>query len=184
MANETPPTRPPEMVTASDEGVVLAGEAVSVSLGVAESEQPMVRGALQSRPDARIYLSIDDLRADNNPGVVYGVYLDLPPDASAEARHGYHVGNIAPFGIEHANDPDRGHEGDSGFRHVFDITDRVRALEHAGAWDPSSFTVTFEVITPLPPPGQEEMMAQLIQDHRDAGAAEPLHVGRVSLFVG
>jgi tyrosinase len=172
------------MVTASGEGVVLAGEAVSVSLGVAESERLTVDDALQVRPEGRIYLSIDDLRADSNPGVVYGVYLDLPPDAPAEARHGYHVGNIAPFGIEHANDPDTGHEGDSGFRHVFDITDRVRALQHTGVWDPTSFTVTFEVITPLPPPGKEEMRAQLTQDHRDAGAAEPLHVGRVSLFVG
>jgi tyrosinase len=172
------------MVTASDEGVVLAGEAVSVSLGVSESVQPTVRDALESKPEARIYLSVDDLRADNNPGVVYGVYLDVPPDVSGEARQSYHVGNIAPFGIEHANDPDRSHAGDPGFRHVFDITDRVRELERAGSWDPGSFTVTFEIITPLPPPGKEEMMEGLLQDHRDAGAAAPLHVGRVSLFVG
>lgn len=172
------------MVAASEKGVVLAGEAVSVPLGVPPHAEDTVRGALKGTPDARIYLSVDDLRAEHTPGVVYGVYLDLPPDATEETRRSYHVGNIAPFGIEHQTDPDREHSGDSGFRHVFDVTDRVRVLEQAGSWDPTSFTVTFEILTPLPPPGREDMAPEIVREHRDAGAAEPLHVGRVSLFVG
>lgn len=183
MADERERSRPPEMVAATEERIRLIGDPVSVSLGVPESLDSTISLAHGADPEARIYLTIDDLEAEHTPGVVYGVYLDLPADATEATRHSYHVGNIAPFGIEHLTDRDRDHAGEGGFRHIFDVTDRVRALEEQDLWDPASFTVTFEIIPPMPPPGQEAMAEEIIAEQRAMAAADPLTVGRVSLHV-
>lgn len=182
MADVTGGQRPTEMLATAD-GVVLSGDPVSVDLAVPDDLAPSVRAAFAEAPETHIYLTIDDLRADHTPGVVYGVYLDLPLDAPEASRESYHIGNIAPFGIEHMTDPAPDHEG-RGFRHVFDITDRVRVLQDAGAWDPSSMRVTFEMIQPLPPPGNEEMAAEILEEQQAMAAAEPLHVGSIGLFRG
>lgn len=103
----------------------------------------------------------------------------MPSDDPAADRARHHIGNVALFGIEAMNDPDTAHSGVPGLRHTFDITRVVGELSEAGIWNPNEITVTFEPITPIPPPGQE---------HRAADFAEnipttPVRVGRVSLFV-
>lgn len=183
MADERASQRPPEMVAASDETIVLTGDPVSVSLSVPSDLDSSIRMASGADPERHVYLSVDDLQAEHTPGVVYGVYLDLPGDATDATKHSHHVGNIAPFGIEHMSDKDREHAGDAGFRHVFDVTARVRALEAEGSWDPASFTVTFEIIPPLPPPGNEAMAAEILEEQMAIASQEPLRVGRVSLHV-
>jgi tyrosinase len=181
--SSTPPARPPEMVAASDRPIDLVGQPASVELAVPEITKSQLESAVEE-PDVRhVYLNVEDLEAERNPGVVYGVFLNIPspdPDASPER---YHVGNLAPFGIELMNDPDREHEGVPGLRHTFDITSLVNELRQAGKWDSSRVNVIFEVIPPLPPPGEEPETAAMMASEQEAAAAAPLRVGRVSLFV-
>ena len=80
-------------------------------------------------------MSVDDIKADVNPGVVYGVYLNLPGEGGD--RHAHHIGNVSLFGIEKMNDPDIRHEGAPGFRHIFDATRVAGELSEEGRWDPA-----------------------------------------------
>jgi tyrosinase len=121
-----------------------------------------------------VLVSVDDIRAEINPGVVYGVYLNLPGEGGDRRSH--HIGNVALFGIEKMNDPDTRHEGAPGFRHVFDATPVAAKLSEQGRWDPAAVTVTFAPVGVAPPPGQEAAEPA-------EGSAPPIEIGRVSLFV-
>ena len=79
-----------------------------------------------------MWLNVEDIRADLNPGVVYGVYLNLPRKYDERIRNHHHVGNVTVFGIEAMNDPDPTHDHVVGMRHTFDITRRMRVLERSG----------------------------------------------------
>lgn len=184
------PPGPPEMVAATEEPIELAGDVCTVQLTVPPSTRALLSRAGARAVDAdadtatpSVYLNVEDIEAEQNPGVVYAVYLDLPsgsddPDADP-VRH--HAGNIALFGIELMNDPDHAHPGVPGFRHTFDITGLVEELSAAGRWDPDSITVTFKPLSPLPPPGEEHRRAEYAADTARAGA---MRIGRVSLFLG
>ncbi len=180
--NAQPPDRPPEIVAASERGIDLAGAPVSLSAVVPQQTESRLRDAVADTSESqRIYVNVEDITAAGNPGVVYGVYLNRPPDASS-ADH-YHIGNIVLFGIEKMNDADTSHVGVSGFRHSFDITDLVNDLRSQGQWDDQQVTLTFEPLVPLPPPGQEDSVADSVTEQRVRGEQEPVHIGRVSVFV-
>ena len=169
---------PPELVAATDESLTLAGGSASVQIGVPQDTQETFRTAAAPGP-GRVLVGLEDIQAEINPGVVYGVYLNLPSEGGD--RHRHHIGNVSLFGIEKMNDPDTRHEGAPGFRHVFDATKVAGELFEQGDWDPAAVTVTFEPIEVLPPPGEEATW--------DAGEAErtsvpPVEIGRVSLFAG
>ena len=171
------PGGPPELVAATEEPLTLAGGTATVQIGVPANTRETVRDAASPGP-RRVLVGVDDIKADINPGVVYGVYLNLPPESGDRRAH--HVGNLSLFGIEKMNDPDIRHEGAPGFRHVFDATSVAGELFEKGLWDPAAVGVTFEPIGVLPPPGEEARW--------DAGEPEeadvpPIEIGRVSLFV-
>ncbi|MFN2587201.1 MAG: hypothetical protein ABR613_03640 [Actinomycetota bacterium] len=170
-------------MAATEEPVVLAGEPIAIVLEVPPTVQDTVRRAADGDSPSRMFLNLEGLRAEHNPGVVYGVYLNLPPDGADADRLDAHVGNVAPFGIEHMRDADRTGDGPPGMRHVFDVTSRVRALQEAGQWDPASLTVTFEIIAPIPPEGEEATVDAILEEQLGFAKAEPLSIGRVSLFV-
>jgi tyrosinase len=182
MVSSTLSERPPELVAATEKPIDLVGDTVSVTLAVPSSTRDVLQKAVDAAGGQPIYLNVEDLEAERNPGVIYGVYLNMPPDPDAD-RLAHHVGNIAPFGIEHLNDRTRAHDGASGSRHIFDVASRVDSLRKEGKWDPTAVTVTFELIPPLPPPGQEDLMDSIMSEQREFAAATRLRVGRVSLFV-
>ncbi|MGH3870503.1 MAG: tyrosinase family protein [Pseudonocardiaceae bacterium] len=172
------PSEPPELAAATEQPLELTGAARSVELTVPASTRSLLAGvSVQARA---MYLNVEDIEAERNPGIVYGVFLNMPPDDPAADRARYHVGNIALFGIEAMNDPDSEHGGVPGFRHTFDITRIVNELRAADNWEPHAITVTFEPITPIPPPGEEGLAGPLIEEADVA----PMRIGRVSLFVG
>lgn len=185
MSDGTHADRPAEMVAASDRPIELVGHPASMEMIVPPStESRLEDAAALAQTRDRLFLNVEDLEAERNPAVIYGVYfhprgLDISSDPDP-----YHVGNIAPFGIEHGRDPDAQHRGAPGFRHTFDVTSHVRQLVEAGEWDPAAMTVTFQVIPPLPPPDSDVAEADIATSERDAAAATPLRIGRVSLFVG
>ena len=168
------PGAPPELVAASEEPFTLAGSAASVPISVPAGTQEMFKSAAAPGP-GRVLVSVDDIKADVNPGAVYGVYLNLPAEGGDRQRH--HIGNVSLFGIEKMNDPDIRHEGAPGFRHIFDATRVAGELFEQGLWDPSAVTVTFEPIGVLPPPGADDAW------EAEEEAVPPIEIGRVSLFV-
>jgi Common central domain of tyrosinase/Polyphenol oxidase middle domain len=173
---EPQPAGPPELVAASEEPITLAGGSASVPISVPEDTQPLVGSAAAPGP-GRVLVSVDDIEAEVNPGVVYGVYLNLPDDGD---RDQHRIGNVSLFGIEKMNDPDARHEGAPGFRHLFDATQVVGKLSEEGRWDPADVRVTFEPIGVLPPPGEEETWED---ETTEELAIPPVKIGRVSIFV-
>ncbi|HEX8027574.1 MAG TPA: tyrosinase family protein [Vicinamibacterales bacterium] len=186
----TPPGGPPEMVAASDRPVELTGNRVSVSLSVAPDALPRLRGdAIGGAPglavggdDTSIYLNVEDIDAPRNPGIVYGVYVNAPPGASADEREEYHVGNVSLFGIESVRDPNRVHSV-PGLRHSFNISHVVDRLKAERRWNPATIDVTFEPIAPVGGAVPGAGGAPGIPQAR-TGSNIPVRIGRVSLFLG
>jgi hypothetical protein len=191
------PPRPPQLVAATDEPVTLVGQPASVTLSVPASTRERVAresvsaAAAASGGQSAIYLNVEDIDAPKNPGVVYGVFLNVPGGAGAaaagaagggreagraEARAKYHVGNITLFGIEAVNNPDAERHGTPGLRHTFDITKVAAELSNAGNWNPDAIEVTFEPITPIDEGAQESAAL-------GGETATPVKIGRVSLFM-
>lgn len=181
--------RPPELVAATERPVRLAGPPVSVTTRTTPGARRLMED-VTARPVAggRIrtaMLNVEDMRAEQNPGVVYGVYLNLPAGRWDERTlNHHHVGNVTVFGIEAMNDPDPAHDHVPGMRHTFDITRRLRALQRSGRFRADRpLTVTFALELPAPPPGYtgdaDAVLAGLVASAR----SRPISVGRVSVFV-
>jgi len=166
-----PPPRAPELMGATETPLVLVGETASVSLTVPQSSRAMVERAARAETQ-RIFVTVEDIEAQQDPGLAYAVYLEGPSGGRE------HIGNVSLFGIQDMNDPDRPHQGAPGFRHAFDVTGAVNALREQGALDPTSVTVTFEPIRIIPAPGEEAPVAAEARQ-----AAPPVSIGRVGLFV-
>lgn len=164
--------RPPELVSGTEEPIVLAGSTVSTTITMPAATRNAVLAAAPNEA-RRMYITIDDITADQDPGLGYAVYVSTP---GGERQH---VGNVSLFGIEAMNDPNRRHGGAPGFRHAFDITDAVNQLQRQGRFDPSQLTVTFEPLRILPPPGE-----QLPAEAQDTSQVPAVRIGRVGLFVG
>jgi hypothetical protein len=169
------PSQPPELVAASEEPLELAGVSASVQLTVPSATRSLAEAACDG--ERRVLVSVEDIEDERDPGLAYAVYLQVPGDPDRARRH---IGNVAFFGIETMNDPDRPHDGAPGFRHTFDATDVVRTLKEHNLWDPASMTVTFEPIRVLPPPDEELPPAATAEA---AAPVAPVRIGRVSLFI-
>jgi tyrosinase len=163
-----PSSGPPEIVAATDAPVTLTGRGTVVSL--LPADQPIHDALAVDAVPRRVYLNVEDIRADHNPGLSYGVYLATP---SAQR----HVGNVSLFGLEEMRDPDRQHAAGSGLGHTFDVTDELNDLRAAGSWDPAELRVRLEPLTLDPPPGLEVDAAPTVEH-------TPITIGRVSLAVG
>lgn len=131
------------------------------------------------------FLNVEDLRALNNPGVVYGVYLNLPKRWTQRDRHHHHVGNLTVFGIEGMNSLDPTHDHIPGLRHTFDVTRKLRVLRRSGRIRRGDdLEVTFLPELPEPPPGYRGDVDQVLGEILDGARSAPIVVGRVSVFVG
>src|ERR1700722_3292173 len=97
----TPKPPEPQLVGASEPlSLVGTPEDVTVALDSrAQSEALAKQGAAEPR---HILLHLEDIEAKENPGSVYGVYVNLPEDANEQQLESHHVGNLSFFGIEEA----------------------------------------------------------------------------------
>ena len=170
---------PTEMVAASEQPVELTGARKSVTLTVAPGARARVSGVggtgLVDAPPKPMYLTVEDIDAPRNPGVVYGVYLNAPAGASPDEREQHRVGNVTLFGIEAIRDPNKPHTV-AGLKHTFNITRVVSRLRADNQWDPDAINVTFEPLTPGPAPAG----AGALPD--SPTSTVPVTIGRVSLF--
>jgi tyrosinase len=173
-----PPEREPELVGASEAPVRLVGGPASVPLRIdAQAHEAALAATGVAAPD-RILLAVEDIEAERNPGTVYGIYVNLPANASAEAAEGHHAGNISFFGVERARNP-RGDEHAHSLRVVHDITELTQSLAAQGEWDGREVQVTFRPLG-LIPHDQPELAHALPDEVTDADP--PVTIGRVAIF--
>ena len=126
----------------------------------------------------RVYLNVEDIEAEQNPGTVYGIYVNLPEDAPPDVAALHYAGNVSFFGIERARDP-RGDEHGHGMRVAMEITDLVRDLRETGDWDDETLDVVFKPIELIPPEVPDDEDAVLMASE---GENPPVSIGRVSVF--
>jgi tyrosinase len=166
------PAPEPQMIGASEQGLELVGAPASVSILIDGEAAPDPIAANQ-----HVYLNVEDIEGESNPGTVYGVYVNLPAGAPPDLEAIHHVGNVSFFGIERARNP-QGDEPAHNLRVAADITGLARELEARGDWLGHTLVVTFRPLALVPPE---------IPDAHDAvrpaaGNDTPIRVGRVSIF--
>jgi tyrosinase len=162
----------PQLVGASEQSLELVGAPASISIPI--------DGEAASEPIAanqHVYLNVEDIEGESNPGTVYGVYANLPAGAPPDLEAAHHVGNVSFFGIERAQNP-QGDEPAHNLRVAADITGLARELEARGEWVGHTLVVTFRPLTLVPPE---------VPDEHDpvrppTGKDTPIRIGRVSIF--
>ncbi len=139
------PPQPPELGGATEQPMQLVGDTAAISLTVPQDLVGMVQGVVAGA--RRVFLNVEDIEADQDSGMAYAVYLNLPADAGAD-RERHHVGNFTLFGLGAMNDPETPHDGAPGLGHTFDVTDVVATLASLDLWDASAITVTLRAAPP------------------------------------
>jgi tyrosinase len=160
---------PAEMVGASDAPVVLEeAKRAETSFELSAPRGPVARSLDAEARALASYLDVE-VEGEENPGLLYGVYVNLPPEEPAEPESPHYVGALPFFGIETTVPDEAEEEAPHRLRYVFDITATVAELTARGRWDPGRLRVTF---APIGGP-----------DARLDAAPPPVRVSHVSLFV-
>jgi tyrosinase len=174
MSMSPPVPQEPQIVGASEQSVSLTGATEQVPVAIdarAHRDVLAKQGVAEPR---HILLHLEDIEAKENPGSVYGVYVNLPENADAQQLQEHHVGNLSFFGIEQAREPS-GDEPAHGVRSSMDITDVAHSLKAHGEWDGEHVHVTLRPLGLLAPEGADAPPPT--PTHEDL----PVQVGRVSV---
>lgn len=169
----------PKIVGATEEKVTLSGEPAAIPVEIDERAREEVRKASTESDPRRLYLNIEDIEGEVNPGLSYGIYVNLPQGADEETKEKHHVGNVSLFGIERAPEPLKDEPAHSVATSV-EIGPLLRALGGGEHFDEEGLDVTFLPLLPKPPQGEEDRYRQLLEDRKEA---PPVHIGRVSLGI-
>jgi tyrosinase len=162
----------PQLVGVTQAPLQLSGATAQADV---EFDQRALANALASLGGSpRIVLEIHEIVAQERPGTVYGVYVNLPPDAAPDQEPTYHVGNLSFFGVQRARDP-RGDQQAHGLSLSFDITAIAAAERASGHWSDQSITVTFVPLRLIPPEGEDPVGP-------GDGPEPPATVGSISVF--
>jgi tyrosinase len=177
-----PPTPPnAEMVGASEAPLQLTGATAETTVTIdAQARDAALATPAAGAPGPRVYLNVEDIEAERNPGSVYGVYVNLPDQATPAQQAAHHAGNVSFFGVERARNP-RGDEPAHGLRVAMDITELVHHLQADGEWDGQHVEVTFRPLGLRGPDTTEEQAALATAP---PGTSPPATIGRVSIFFG
>jgi tyrosinase len=166
-----------EIVGASEQPVRLVGAAEHVPVAIDRRASDAARARAASDAPPHVLLHLDDIEAEQNPGSVYAVYVNLPPGADDEQRAAHHAGNLSFFGIEHANRPPRD-EHPHGLRLSMDITELAQRLREQGEWSDDQLQVSLLPVGVRPAPGATAAEAVSTEERHDD---LPVTVGRVSV---
>jgi tyrosinase len=173
----TPTPSEPKIVGATTEKLTLTGSSAAIPVAIDQRARQEVRDASSESDPRRLFLNLEDIEGEVNPGSVYGIYVDLPADAGEEELAAHHVGNVSFFGIERARNP-RDDEHAHNLRVSVEVGDLLRSLGGGDTWDGEQIEVTLRPLTLIPAEGQAEELAQ-----QAAAEDPPVHIGRVSLSV-
>jgi tyrosinase len=168
-----------KIVAATEEKVTLSGEPAAIPVEIDERAREEVREASTESDPRRLYLNIENIEGEANPGVSYGIYVNLPKDADAEAKARHHVGNVSLFGIERAPEPLKDEPPHSVATSV-EIGPLLRALGGGEHFDEGGIYVTFLPLLPRLPKGNEDEYRHLLEERKEG---PPVHIGRVSLGI-
>jgi tyrosinase len=167
------------LIGTTDQPLRLIGEPVQITVPIDErAVQNVVAGPAADELQRRAFVDIDNIDAERNPDVVYGVYVNLPPTPSSEDLESHHVGNLSFFGIERARNP-LGDEHAHGLHTTVEITSLLDRMSAEGQWqDGHQIDVTFRPITLEAPQDRPELAAEISSPtHVDV----PVTVGQVSV---
>lgn len=159
-------TAPPELAAATEQPLLVSGGAMAAL--VVPSDSSFLLDQVVGGSSTAI-LTVEDIRAERNPGLVYDVFLNLPEGVAGSDGDFYYTGSFTLFGIEQLNDPDHVHDGATGMRHSFDATAVIRGLAGENLWSSQEVSVTVE---PVAGPGEDW-----------ADSSVEVQVGRIGLFV-
>jgi hypothetical protein len=171
-----PPPLEEELVAASDGPVYLAGRVATVAITLTERARSAAIRVLESIDIEQLYLRLEGLETEGDHNVVYGVYIDLPPELGpGERLDDYFAGNLSFFGAKHHRDIRARGDSPLGLTHTLDVTGLVNQLKRLERWNDERLLVTFEP-TALTTPEGESLLLTASQDVPHAT------IGRVSLF--
>jgi hypothetical protein len=100
--------------------VSLSGTMVRVPLVSAAAAEPLERRLRELNGTHRFFLVLGDLHADEPPGIVYELYLGLPPSVVPGANDSHYVGTLNFFAVAPPNK--------SPLPRSYDVTATVNAL--------------------------------------------------------
>jgi tyrosinase len=162
---------PAETVGAIDEPVVLEGaESATTSFALSPPSRPDRARVTAEAGSSTVALSVEDIEGEANPGLLYGVYLNLPAGEPADPESPHYVGTLSFFGIESVVPDEEDEEAPHRLHYVFDVTDTVTELTSREQWNPDELHVTFAPIGVGPDTELER-------------EPPPVRIGRVSLLV-
>jgi tyrosinase len=168
VAGVNPPAR--ELVGATDQPVSLIGEPVTATVPIdARAAEPLA-------PDVHVYLNVEEIQGQANPGTGYAVYANVGPGTPAAERPGRRIGNLSFFGIEGARDP-AGDQAPHTLQSSYEITEIARQLEQAGEWTGHELPVTFE---PFGLSAATGAAPGELESARHSN--KPVELGRISVF--
>lgn len=125
--NQNPQGTSVEPLAASLASTELAAGPVSVTLSPPPGQQETKLAARLSSlaPAERVYLVLREMATQQQPGVLYHIYLDLPAGSSAPAKDDPHYVGVLNFYNARP-------EGSPGFFRSFEVTDLLRNLQKQG----------------------------------------------------
>ena len=156
--------RTPEMIGATSEPIILAGQRTETELAVTPPTGPG-RG-MEAAGDGRVYLNLENITGTGDP-VSYAVYLNVPEGERPEDHPELFAGVMPMFGVAEATQADGAHSG-SGLHYALEVGAIVRELSSRQAWDPAHVRVAF-----VP---RSTNAAESATEH-------PIQVGRVSIYI-
>lgn len=169
----------PKIVAASERKVTLAGEPASLPLDIDERARDEVRKASRESDSRNLYLNVENIEGEINPGTAYGIYVNLPEAADEETKAKHHVGNVSFFGIELARQPLKDEPAHDPVASA-EVGSLLRSLGNGTEFEEAAIDVTFIPLLPKPPEGREEEFQQLLEERSES---PPVHIGRVSLGI-
>ena len=161
----------PREVSASTGPMTLGPDGGAATLLAAPETAAAFEALAAGEPPVHIYLHIQDIHVAEHPGVLYELFLNLPEKMSPAEADDHYVGMLNFFGLSHAHHGMGGADA-SPMEHIYDITDVVRRLSKAGAWDPKEVTVKF-----IPSSGTD------VDPGNDPSMGKPaeVHVGQIRI---
>jgi tyrosinase len=163
--------RVPEMVGATSAPIILEGMEVSTRIPASPPRGPARESAELGR-ESRVYLNVENITGEGDP-TSYLVYVNLPEETSPAEHPELLAGMLPMFGVKEASRSDDRHSG-NGLQYALEVSDIVERLKSDGSWDPSDIRLTFVPKLRGPQP----------ESAREVASANPIRIGRVSLYLG
>lgn len=134
------------LATSAGNPVALGAGPVAVTLAPATDQAAALSARVATvRQDRKVYLVVKGLGANEQPGVIYQIYLALPPGVAPKPDGPHYVGALNFF---NARISGSGAENPDPRFYSFDVTDRLKMLQSQKTLG-DAVTVT---IVPASPP--------------------------------